>query len=139
MGPVGLPEQIEIPYVPAAQRRQTNIIDDSIVVVGRARQKKRKRMKSSSGQDMDPGSVKDSAMKAENSVEARQMKAPKRKEQHEEGSITPEEPFDYSMVPNLLDDVPTPEHDMISRKKKKQKQNKGTRLRLTHQQTAHFS
>jgi exosome complex exonuclease RRP6 len=136
--PVGLSGQIEIPYIPAAQRQQTNIVDDSIVVVGRARQKKRKRLKSSSANDTEPGSAKRSAVDAEISAEARQLKALKRKEQHEEGSVTPQEPFDYSAVPNLLDDVPTPEYDMTSRKKKKQKQNKGTHLRFAYQQTTHL-
>lgn len=130
--------QIEIPYIPAAQRQQTNIIDDSIVVVGQARQKKRKRLKSSSAKDIELGSVKRSAVDAEVSAETRQLKALKRKEQHAEGSVTPQEPFDYSAVPNLLDDVPTPEFDTTLRKKKKQKQNKGTHLRFVCQRTTHL-
>src|ERR1700691_4064132 len=119
----GLPNQIEIPYIPAAQRRQTNIIDDSIVIVGQARQKKRKRVKASSA-DIDPDSAAVSAMDTEIFAEASHAKAPKKQGRGENGSAT-HELFDYSAVPNILDDVPTPEHDTTSRRKKKQKQNNG--------------
>ena len=69
-----------------------------------------------------------------------QTKAPKTTEQYEDGSITPQEPFDYSAVPNILDDIPTPEHDMTPRKKKKQKQNKGELAVCTSlcRSTTHF-
>lgn len=100
-GPIG---QVEIAYVPAAQRQQANIIDDSIVVVGQARQKKRKRVKGSVAKDGD--SVADDKQK--------------RREE-----VAPLEPFDYSTAPNILDDIPTPDQDPASRKKKKQKHTKG--------------
>jgi exosome complex exonuclease RRP6 len=133
--PAGVPEQIEVPYVPAAQRQQKNIVDDSIVVVGQARQKKRKRVKSSA-HDTDPGSAAVPVMNAETSAEARQTEALKRKGQR---SSTPQESFDYSAVPNILDDVPTPERDSTSRKKKKQNKGKARARLRCYRPTAHLS
>ncbi|KII90883.1 hypothetical protein PLICRDRAFT_39491 [Plicaturopsis crispa FD-325 SS-3] len=85
---------VEMPFVPATQRKKAEVIDDSIVVVGQARAAKRKRTKSR---------VQDEKTPTED-AEA-------------------EEVFDYSAVPNILDDAPPPE--AAQRKKKKQKQNKG--------------
>ena len=96
--------QIEIPYVPESQRKTTKVVEDSIVVVGQARQKKRKRTRTVVDADLV------------SSAEGSQLKT-------EEGGVT-QEPFDFSAVPNILDDIPNTE-DMRHRKKKKQKQNKG--------------
>ena len=96
--------QIEIPYVPESQRKTTKVVEDSIIVVGQARQKKRKRTRTAVDADLV------------SSAEGSQLKTA-------EGGVT-QEPFDFSAVPNILDDIPNTE-DMRHRKKKKQKQNKG--------------
>lgn len=103
--------QVEIPFVPAIQRQPVSAIDDSIVVVGQARKKKRKRTKAESvaGADMD-------------------VEVPENADTpHNDGDSA--EPFDYSTVPNILDDVPTPDNDAASRKKK-QRHNKGALISL---------
>ena len=115
-----LTEQIEIPYVPATQRQRTNIVDDSIVVVGQARQKKRKRAKASSAPDVDPEVTMDAESLAETS-QTRGLK--QRKGRNKDTDTNPQEPFDYSVVPNILDDVPTPESEGNSRKKKRNRNN----------------
>ncbi|KAJ6544046.1 hypothetical protein B0H19DRAFT_1169443 [Mycena capillaripes] len=104
--------QVEVPYVPAAQRTTKQVIevvDDSIVVVGQARQKKRKRSKTDTGVDGDPST--------EDSTTAK--KATKKEKRDTSGEEA--EAFDFSAVPNILDDVPNRE-DMRVKKKKKQKQ-----------------
>ncbi|KAF7979235.1 hypothetical protein HWV62_43202 [Athelia sp. TMB] len=96
--------QVEIPFIPVAQRQQpATVIDDSIVVVGQARKKKRKRTKTDPSTDGPP--VDDEM----GDVEA--------------GGSEETEAFDYSKVPNILDDVPTP--IVEGRKKKKPKHQKG--------------
>ncbi|KAJ7638309.1 ribonuclease H-like domain-containing protein [Roridomyces roridus] len=79
--------QVEIPYVPQEQRttkQVPTVVDDSIVVVGQPRQKKRKRAKT----DVSPAAASP-APKDEPDVEA----------------------FDFASVPNILDAVPN-EEDM---------------------------
>ncbi|KAJ7730997.1 ribonuclease H-like domain-containing protein [Mycena maculata] len=103
--------QVEVPYVPAAQRATKHaaatVVDDSIVVVGQAKQKKRKRAKTEGDAAADePAGAKKAARKE--------------KAEAEEGAG---EPFDFSAVPNILDDVPNGE-DMRVKKKKKGKQGK---------------
>ncbi|KAG2130661.1 ribonuclease H-like domain-containing protein [Suillus bovinus] len=98
--PDGILGQAEIPFIPTDQRqpRLAPVSDDTIVVVGQARQKKRKRIKttvlgkSQSGDQDDTGE---------------------------------DEVFDYTTVPNLLDDLPPAPEELDMRKKKKQKA-KGT-------------
>ncbi|KAJ6465107.1 ribonuclease H-like domain-containing protein [Mycena vitilis] len=100
--------QVEVPYVPAAQRttkQVVEVVDDSIVVVGQARQKKRKRAKVDTGVDGEPDGGSNKATK---------------KEKHNTPSGDAEV-FDFGAVPNILDDVPNGE-DMRIKKKKKQKQ-----------------
>jgi exosome complex exonuclease RRP6 len=92
--------QDENPYLPESQRKTTKILNDSIVVVGHAKQRKRKRAKTAVNTESRP--------LAEGSLQ--EMGEP--------------EPFDFSAVPNILDDIPNAE-DSLLRKKKKQKQNKG--------------
>ncbi|RDB15305.1 Exosome complex exonuclease rrp6 [Hypsizygus marmoreus] len=104
----GAPDmQVEMPYVPAAQRRTTQVVEDSIVVVGQARQKKRKRTKSA------PEGVEPS-LSAEGS-------GPKKTRQQGNGSKDEPGTFDFSAVPNILDDNPNTED---SKKKKRQKKQK---------------
>lgn len=96
--------QVEIPFVPVARRQQpAQVVDDSIVVVGQARKRKRKRTKTDAtyGAPMDDetGGVED-------------------------GVVDEVEAFDYSTVPNILDDVPLPIPE--GRKKKKPKHQKGS-------------
>ncbi|KAF8959127.1 hypothetical protein BDZ97DRAFT_1906257 [Flammula alnicola] len=96
--------QVEIPYVPASQRPTKRVEEerDTIVVVGQARQKrKRKEAKGSPATEDGTNSSKPSVKK--------------------EGNAS-DEPFDFSAIPNILDDNP----DTEDRKKKRQrKQNKG--------------
>ncbi|KAJ7896101.1 ribonuclease H-like domain-containing protein [Mycena olivaceomarginata] len=93
--------QVEVPYVPAAQRATKQIVevvDDSIVVVGQARQKKRKRAKTDTGADGDGDGDATTADSATASEEV--------------------EAFDFGAVPNILDDVPNDEDNRVKRKKK---------------------
>lgn len=98
--PDGIPRQVEIPFIPTDHRqpRLAPVSDDTIVVVGQARQKKRKRNtttvlgKTPTGDQDDTGE---------------------------------DEVFDYATVPNLLDDLPPASEELDTRKKKKQKA-KGT-------------
>jgi len=96
-----IPGQVEIPYIPSNQRQShfAPVSDDTIVLVGQARQKKRKRTKP---KVIDNSSIGD----RENSGD--------------------DEIFDYATVPNLLDDVKPAPEDLSTRKKKKQKDAKGT-------------
>jgi exosome complex exonuclease RRP6 len=104
---------VEIPFVPASQRKVTQVIEDSIVVVGQARQKKRKRTKTPM-EDADPSRSVDSL----NGKKTRQ----------EQGSGTPKDEvpsdggktFDFSVVPNILDNNP----DLVESPVKKKKQRK---------------
>jgi len=107
--------QVEIPYVPAAQR-QTTIArakveeKDTIVMVG---QKKRKRVKGGGkakmeGEDSPSPSINGSKEESRGVSETNAEQAS----------------FDFSAVPNILDDNPDTE-DMNRKKKRQKKQNKG--------------
>ncbi|GLB45506.1 putative HRDC domain containing protein [Lyophyllum shimeji] len=103
--------QAEIPFVPAAQRKITERVEGSIVVVGQARQKKRKRTK--------PAPDGAAAISAEGF-------SPKNQPQKLEGAGSNDEPgdhepFDFSAVPNILDDNPHTEDARQKKKHKKQK------------------
>ncbi|KAF7318022.1 Exosome complex exonuclease RRP6 [Mycena chlorophos] len=101
--------QVEIPFVPAAQRSTkpvTEVLDDSIVVVGQPRAKKRKRVKSE-GADGEGSSSK-----------------PTKKASPQAQTDDPE-PFDFSSVPNILDDAPKGDEDTRVKKKRKGKKDKG--------------
>ncbi|OAX40724.1 hypothetical protein K503DRAFT_736967 [Rhizopogon vinicolor AM-OR11-026] len=96
-----IPGQIEIPFIPSEQR-QSHFAPapdyDTIVHMGQARQKKRKRTKSKVIDNPSPG---DNENPGEDEV------------------------FDYATVSNLLDDVgPAPE-ELNTRKKKRQRDAKG--------------
>ncbi|KIK48040.1 hypothetical protein CY34DRAFT_21042 [Suillus luteus UH-Slu-Lm8-n1] len=96
----GILGQVEIPFIPTDQRqpRLAPVSDDTIVVVGQARQKKRKRIKTTA------------------------LGKPPTRDQDDTGE---DEVFDYATVPNLLDDLPPTPEELDTRKKKKQKA-KGT-------------
>ncbi|KAF8148190.1 hypothetical protein B0H34DRAFT_737252 [Crassisporium funariophilum] len=105
--------QVEIPYVPASQRPTKRLKEetDTIVVVGQARQKRKragKAAETSAGVEDESGPVKGKQ---------------KQKAQDESGvTVEGQESFDFSAVPNILDDNP----DVEDRKRKRQKkQNKG--------------
>ena len=107
-------QQIEIPFIPASQRlAAAAIVDDSIVVVGQTKKNKRKRVKvSSTSQDADlPGLP-------ENDIEGSLMKT-------ELPEAPPSQPFDFSMVSNILDVPQVDESDPRRLKKKRQKRDKG--------------
>lgn len=110
-------------YVPPAQRQPIDVIDDSIVVVGQARQKKRKRAKPFTQDADSPAKANDEDISSAEWVEriGDSAKKPKRRQNASTGDSL--EPFDYSKVSNILDDVPIPEQDHGKRKKK---QNQGT-------------
>lgn len=96
----GILGQVEIPFIPTDQRqpRLAPVSDDTIVVVGQARQRKRKRIKTTA------------------------LGKPPTGDQDDTGE---DEVFDYATVPNLLDDLPPTPEELDTRKKKKQKA-KGT-------------
>ncbi|KAL0960894.1 hypothetical protein HGRIS_005903 [Hohenbuehelia grisea] len=100
--------QVEVPFVPLAQRKKpaSDPVEDTIVVVGQARQKKRKRTKAADGAGEDAGSAK----------AATAGKASGDKAAVDEAEATP---FDFDAVPNILDDRPT-QDDAKPRKRKKQ-------------------
>jgi len=102
--------QVEIPYLPVAQRRtiQAREQKDTIVVVGQAKQKKRKRIK---------GVVEDLKLSTQTG---------KGKVHDDDANDTREEsqPFDFSAVPNMLDG--NPDIEDVNRRKKKQKKKGGT-------------
>ena len=109
-GPV-LGMEVEIPFVPASQRKTTQVIEDSIVVVGQVRQKKRKRTKVHDG------------VGGSNGKKAREEQLDGNDQSNEANE---QAPFDFLVVPNILDDNPNLE-ETITKKKKKEKQ-KGTSL-----------
>ncbi|KAJ4482464.1 ribonuclease H-like domain-containing protein [Lentinula aciculospora] len=93
--------QAEMPFIPSAQRgintSATAPVEDSIVVVGQARQKKRKRVKTISSSDQ--GITKESDVDMV--------------------------PFDFASTTNILDATPSTEQTAIPRKKAKQAKARG--------------
>lgn len=93
------PEQIEIPFVPPAKRM--NIVaevEDSIVMVGQQKQKKRKRVKQATDGQTEGGTGEAAA-----SDLSREKGKGKSKAGRESEAIVP---FDFASAPNMLD---TPE------------------------------
>jgi exosome complex exonuclease RRP6 len=103
--------QVEIPYVPAAQRstKRVEVVEqDTIVTVGQARQKRKR--KAGEGKEQAGSGVLEDGAFSDSKPNAKKTPV---------GAV---EPFDFAAVPNILDDNP----DMEDRKKKRQrKQNKG--------------
>ena len=103
--------QVEIPYVPAAQRLTTITRakveeKDTIVMVG---QKKRKRAKGGGKAKMEVEDSPSPSIDGSKGVS--------------ETNAEPA-PFDFAAVPNILDDNPDAE-DRNRKKKRQKKQNKG--------------
>jgi exosome complex exonuclease RRP6 len=99
--------QVEIPFVPQVLRQpKREFVDDMIVVVGQTKQKKRKRNK------------------GDREVE-KEASSPKRGKIPE--TVEDVEPFDFSAVPNMLDEPSgtRAEIDVKSTKVKKEKERKG--------------
>ena len=93
----------ELPFVPASQRKQVaEPVDDTIVVVGQPKRKKRKRVAEKATDAADATPEQEPSVKEEEAVEA----------------------FDYASVPNILDDGSDHERAGIPRAKK-QKHVKG--------------
>jgi len=104
--------QVEIPFIHAAYRPTKRVIaeeQDTIVVVGKAKQKRKRKVE------------KKSSVELERSLTVT-----------EGAAATPgkgAEPFDFSAAPNILDDNPDIEDANIKRKRQR-KQNKGGSRRL---------
>ncbi|KAG6868017.1 hypothetical protein C0993_008359 [Termitomyces sp. T159_Od127] len=109
--------QVDVPFVPASQRRAVHIVeDDSIVVVGQARYKKRKRTRPS----IDGVTPK--------LTEGLSPKNQSKK--HESGAgdnANNDEPFDFTTVSNILDDNLDVE-DTKQKRQKRQKSGKNINL-----------
>ena len=102
--------QVEIPFVPQALRQpKKEFVDDLIVVVGQTKQKKRKR---------NTGD-REGEKEASSSKRGKAGKAPE--------TIEDVEPFDFSTVPNMLDEPSgtRAEIDVKSTKVKKEKERTG--------------
>ncbi|KAL0062975.1 exosome nuclease subunit [Marasmius tenuissimus] len=98
--------QPEVPFVPTSQRVKNEPVEDNnIVVVGQARQKKRKRVKAA-----EPS--------GEPSNESDTRKRKKAKSPAAGG--VPQQPFDFDSVPNVLDE-PSPVEDPVPKKRGKTK------------------
>lgn len=106
--------QVEIPFVPAAQRQPKPIIDDAVIVVGQAKQKKRKR-------------VRDAEGVASGSSSSRRTK-----------DDVPVEPFDFSTVPNILDADTEVEATHVQKKGKKDKKQAKGMFRFTWCASSHI-
>ncbi|KAK0185739.1 ribonuclease H-like domain-containing protein [Armillaria mellea] len=105
--------QAEIPFIPASQRQPREAIEDTLVVVGQARQKKRKRVALADIDDGTPGTEVTSLTKKSKSGEG-------------ESADQDPEPFDFASVPNVLDQVPAIHEDNKVKRKGKQKKGGGT-------------
>ncbi len=95
---------------------------DTIVVVGRARQKRKRRAEKHGDLEADTSSTN----KNEKSMSENKQAGPKTPE--------PQEPFDFSSIPNILDDDPDNDaEELSSRRRKKQKKlnNKGSSQPVT--------
>ncbi|KIY69320.1 hypothetical protein CYLTODRAFT_372907 [Cylindrobasidium torrendii FP15055 ss-10] len=97
---IALGMQVEVPFVPAAQRAHKEEVEDTIVVVGQGKQKKRKR------EDGPSSSVKVRRPSPSSNDEA------------------PNEPFDFSSAVNVLDAVPEAKPRPEKKTNKKDKKDK---------------
>jgi exosome complex exonuclease RRP6 len=99
---------VEIPFIPAPQRSITvmNEEQDTIVVVGQARQKRKRPKASTDGVEATSGKK----TKITQGVEAKD----------EDG-----EAFDFSAVPNILDDNPNLGDEKNKKKRRERKEKKG--------------
>ena len=106
--------EVEIPFIPASQRtvKELNEEQDTIVVVGQARQK-RKRPKAS----ISPDGVEAASGK----------KVKKTKVKNEIEAKGDQEAFDFSAIPNILDDNPNVADENKKKKKREKKDKKSER------------
>ncbi|EEB95284.1 hypothetical protein MPER_05767, partial [Moniliophthora perniciosa FA553] len=112
--------QPEVPFVPASQRasKVNETVEDTIVLVGQTKQKKRKRTKATGQGGEPPGEPEDTTRKRKKGA----------KSQNRTDVTEAQEEFDFSSVPNILDEPPPSSGtDELSanKKKGKAKQNKG--------------
>lgn len=105
--------QIEIPYVSASQRPTKQAIqeqNDTIVVVGQARQKRKRRAEKHGDLAADtPSTDKNEKSMSEN---------------RQSGTTEHQEPFDFSSIPNILDDghdTGNGTEELSDKRRKKQK------------------
>ncbi|PPQ68746.1 LOW QUALITY PROTEIN: hypothetical protein CVT25_012840 [Psilocybe cyanescens] len=104
--------QVEIPYVASAQRQSKPVKEerDTIVVVGQARQKRKRKGEGKATPTIEGDkNDKDSGIKDEQTDTSNSAK------------LEDAELFDFSAVPNILDDNP----DLEDRKKKRQRKQPG--------------
>ena len=114
--------EVEIPFIPPSQRsiKALNEEQDTIVVVGQARQKRKRPKASPDGVEEAAGErIKKTKVKNNNGVEA------KDDDDEDDG----DEAFDFSAVPNILDDNPNLD-DGKKKKKREKKVKKGERFFL---------
>lgn len=102
--------EVEIPFIPTSQRPVKDEEQDTIVVVGQARQK-RKRPKAGVSLNDAEGSARGRAKKVKNET------SPKDEDR---------EAFDFSAIPNILDDNPNLADE--NKKKREKKDKKGTEI-----------
>jgi len=106
---------IEIPYVPASQRKPVELLEDSVIVVGQMRQKKRKRIKTKAIANVgDHEQIGDSS------------KAHSARSENDNTDI-----FDYATAPNILDDVPEPKEEPHKKKKIRDGTKRGAYLEMS--------
>ena len=103
--------EVEIPFVPSAQRARAAVpqVDDTIVVVGQPKRKRKRKEKAEAepeGSSVEPGV--DQGARQENGEVKEEVK---------------EEAFDYASVPNILDsgDLDDATDAPSAKKKRKQK------------------
>ncbi|KAL0578562.1 exosome nuclease subunit [Marasmius crinis-equi] len=90
--------QPEVPFVPSSQRIPNETMeDDSIVIVGQTKQKKRKRAKAAEANG-EPSTESDTRRK-------KRVKSPA----PDGTDAVPQEAFDFDSVPNVLDEPPAAE------------------------------
>ena len=106
--------EIEIPFIPTSQRsiKELNEEQDTIVVVGQARQKRKRPKASPDGVETTSGSAgeRTKKTKVKDGVEAKDGDG---------------EAFDFSAVPNILDDNPDLDDGKKKKREKKVKKVKG--------------
>ncbi|KAF5362917.1 hypothetical protein D9758_007096 [Tetrapyrgos nigripes] len=139
--------QIELPFIPASQRAASTrsaiaTKDDTIVVVGQARQKREKKRKRQRTQGEEESEAQAQAIDRDADADAvdvdegdrEQPKMKKSKKAGKKATSTgasvgnPEEheveAFDFSSAPNILDAVPSATHEASARgRRKKDKKN----------------
>lgn len=107
----------EIAFVPRSERKTlaTTEVEDTIILVGqRAKKRKRKDLKSAGGEPNGdaPASASSSAKKVKKSTSIEVV------EEGADDDDDSEKPFDFSSVPNILDDEPIKEDARPKRQRK---------------------